>query len=338
MGNGLRIPGAERLRQASALHQTAPLVPLVRPRAMYSLLAFLSAAAAALTLAFLPGPAQATTSAAMAASCPAPREASAAELDALLQMTAMLMDSLQEQSPRVALIARSGLNLQALGLRYSHAGWLRPVGRGRDWVIRQLYYDCDTAQPRVFDEGLAAFVRGVASGTQPRLSVVWWPDEPTQALAQAVEDDGLALALLSPHYQAQAHAWSPHSQNCNQWLVEMLAAGLGGARNRQAAQHWLRGQGYEGTTLQLPWVGWRWAMALLPHMGLQHHPPQNLQALRLEVSMPASIERFVQKRWPQAQRMEWCLRGREVVVRRSWVELDEACNAQADDEVRPLPP
>lgn len=164
------------------------------------------------------------------------------------------------------------------------------------------------------------------------------PETPTALLARAVVDDSLALALLSPHYRAQAHAWSLATQNCNQWLVEMLAAAFSGARDRAAAQDWLRLQDYRASTVSLPWAGWLVAAALMPHMGLAHHPAENLLALRFEVSLPAAIERFVHRRWPEAQRVEWCRRGQEVVVRRSWEPLDMACTPGPEDERRPLMP
>lgn len=277
-------------------------------------------------------------------SCPTPVASTAAEADTHLQFAALVQAELAAQGTAVAMISRSGLNLRAIGQRYSHAGFVRPwsaaaagaPGAPGTWAVRQLYFDCETSQPRVFDEGLAGFVRGVAADALPRLSVVWWPSSAASELARAVEHTALALNLLSPSYQAQAHVWTTHTQNCNQWLAEMLAGAFGGADSRAQAQQWLREQGYRGSVVELPWVGWLMAAAFLPHMGLQHHPEEDLQALRFEVSLPAAIERFVHQRWPQAQRMEWCLKGREVVVRRSWDPLDAACTPGDADERKVL--
>lgn len=273
------------------------------------------------------------------ASCPTPPDSTAQEVDTHLQLAALIEQEWQARAAPVGLISRSGLNLEAIGHRYSHAGFLRAPGLELQTAppqVRQLYFDCETAQPRVFDEGLAGFVRGVANDTLARFSVVWWPAAASQALVPAVSNDLRALTLVSPTYQAQAHVWSLDTQNCNQWLAEMLAAAFGEARDRAAAQRWLREQGYTGSTIQLPWVGWLWAAALMPHMGLQDHPEDDLLARRFQVSMPASVERFVRQRWPQAERVEWCLRGREVVVRRGWVPLDEHCSPAAGDERKPL--
>jgi len=266
-------------------------------------------------------------------SCTTPAIQPAAELDAHLQLTALIQDEWRRRGAPVALISRSGLDLRPIGHRYSHAGFMTGASS-----VRQLYFDCAAARPRIFDEGLAGFVLGVASQDTSRFSVVWWPAQPAAVLAQGVTDDVLAMAILSPAYQAHAHAWSLQSQNCNQWVVEMLAASFGGGTRREAAQRWLRERGYEGSAVQLPWVGWLLAAAVIPHLGLQHHPEDNLQALRLEVSLPASVEAWVRRQWPLADRVEWCRRGNEVVVRRGWQPLDDPCTPQSGDERRRLLP
>lgn len=298
---------------------------------------------------------------AASAGCPFPARAtppSAAEWGLYLGMAQHVQEALEAEGAVVAIVSRAGLNLRPIGQRYSHAGFLQPPvgqGRPRPWSVRQLYWDCDTQQPRIFDEGLASFVSAVASGVRPRLSVLWWPaarrsafqgeapepalsEEPAALLARAVADHDLALRLLSPRYQAHAHAWNLHTQNCNQWLLEVLAAAFGGGRDRAGAQAWLRAQGYEPAVVQLPWVAWLWAAALTPHLGLQHHPSEHLQNLQLHLTLPASVEAFVQQRWPQVQRAEWCWRGSELVVRRGWQPLDEACTPGEGDRRVALSP
>jgi hypothetical protein len=61
----------------------------------------------------------------------------------------------------------------------------------------------------------------------------------------------------------------------------------------------LRAQAYELAVVQPPWVGWLWAAAVMPHLGLEHHPQEDLQALQLQLSRPSSIEAFVRRCWPQ---------------------------------------
>ena len=267
---------------------------------------------------------------------------------------------------QAAVLSRAGLNLRRLGHDTSHAGLVHEAagkeaaGHDAPWTVRQLYYDCTTGEPRVFDEGLPGFVLGMAPGTRPRLSAVWWPGS---ALKRTATDDAAALALVGPRYQANAHAWSTLAQNCNQWLAELLAftlakqptqnlaqdvADTGGRLEtptaaaapepgaRRVAQDWLAAQGFEPSTIELPWAGWLVATALLPHLGLQHHPQGDLDTLRMRVVMPASIEGFIQGRWPQSQRLQWCLNGKAVVVREGWAPLNAECDPDPTDRVVPL--
>ena len=53
-----------------------------------------------------------------------------------------------------------------------------------------------------------------------------------------------ALALLAGEYSANAYAYSTRYQNCNQWLVELMASAWGAdAPRREDAQRWLRERG-----------------------------------------------------------------------------------------------
>lgn len=268
-------------------------------------------------------------------SCPQPAPAPTERLDALFQLSAWIRDDLQSRGAPVALVARSGLDLRALAHRYSHTGWLRPAG---GWTVRQLYLDCREGRPRVFDEGLAGFVRGVSADVRPRISVVEWPDGAAQQLALTVGDRGQALALAVGRYRAQAPAWSVTQLNCNQWTVEMLAAAFGAAPGRAGAQRWLAEAGYQPSELRLPHWFWLLGAALSPYTGLAEHPPEDLDRLVFRVSMPASLEAWVQRRWPAARRTEWCLNGATVVQRRGWEPLDDHCTPAPGDELRSLSP
>ena len=54
--------------------------------------------------------------------CDQPAPLSAAQQDRLLRTSALLEEALTASGRRVAIIARSGLNLRWFGQRYSHAG------------------------------------------------------------------------------------------------------------------------------------------------------------------------------------------------------------------------
>ena len=93
--------------------------------------------------------------------CDDPPRLSAAEQGRLLSLAAVVRSVLAEAGDGAALVSRSGLALERLGQRYSHAGIALPENAG-SWSVRQLYYACDERVPRLYDQGLAGFVMGLA--------------------------------------------------------------------------------------------------------------------------------------------------------------------------------
>lgn len=252
--------------------------------------------------------------------------------DRLLRIAALLKDELDRGSG-VALVARAGLDLSRFGLRYSHAGLGLAEGAGPRWAVRQLYFDCDEARPRLFDQGLTGFLAGSRDPERGFVSLVLLPPAAAEAVRAAALDRPRALRLLAGRYVANAHAWSLESQNCNQWLVELIATGAGalpdGPDLRARAQAWLRAQGYRPGVVD---AGSHWllfAAGFVPWLRLDDRPDPH--ALQFELSLPASLEAFVQARWPEAERVELCHVGPRVVLRRGGPPLAEACTAAPGD-------
>lgn len=268
----------------------------------------------------------------------------ATQRDRILRLAALVRATLDAADAPVAIVARAGLALDRFGEAYSHAGFALRDGPGGRWAVRQLYFDCQAGRPGLFDQGLPAFLLGAEQPDGNRLSVVLLPQRTAEGLRTAVGDDARALRLLHPHYAANAHAWSVTYQNCNQWVVEMLAEAWsdGSATNadadpRRQAQAWLRQAGYEPAMLD---VGSPWLMVaglFVPWLRRDDHPPDDLDAMRFRVTMPSSIERFVRQRIPQARRIEFCRLGERVVVRDGWTPLPPGCAAGPDDREVALP-
>jgi hypothetical protein len=105
-------------------------------------------------------PSAPSASSAPSAYCDAPPPLTAGQQGRLLRAAAVLADALEASGRRVAIVSRSGLDLRWFGQRYSHAGISLKASPGSPWAVRQLYYACDEKQPRLFDQGLAAFVLG----------------------------------------------------------------------------------------------------------------------------------------------------------------------------------
>jgi hypothetical protein len=269
--------------------------------------------------------------------CEASTAPEAARLAQALRMAAAVRQELARHDAPVALVARAGLDLRLFGQRYSHAGLSVRAHPDGAWTVRQLYFACDEGRPRVFDQGLAAFLAGNEAAHGPQLVVVLPGPAAGRALAQAARDDALALRLLGASYSANAHAFSVRHQNCNQWVAELMAAAWGGVAAagdaREQAQAWLRTQGFEPTVFGLAWPPLRPLAAFVRWVREDDHPQEDLLAWRYRVVMPQSLERFVRQVEPRSKRIEFCLRESQLVVREGWEPLQETCTPGPDDRV-----
>ncbi len=275
--------------------------------------------------------------------CDAPAEPGAAAQGRLLQLAGVIKSTLDGSGQRLAIVARSGLDLGRFGQRYSHAGVSLLGNPQSPWAVRQLYYACDEKLPRLFDQGMAGFVMGLHSAGEGFVSVLLLPPQPAAALEHAVLDDRRALGLLGAVYSANAHAFSLRYQNCNQWLAEMLATAWAPPGTppepgelRAAAQAWLLQSGYEPTVFDLGWRPLVWMAALSPWLHVDDHPAADLEQQRFRVSMPAAIDAFVRQREPLAERIEFCLARERIVVRRGWEPRAGGCEPGPGDAVYAL--
>lgn len=275
--------------------------------------------------------------------CDRPAPANAASQHKLLRFAEIVKNELNQSGRGLALVARSGMDLARFDQRYSHAGFSLRESENTPWSVRQLYFSCDEGRPRIFDQGMAGFVLGGDDPKQGYVSLLFLPPETSAQLERAALDKALALQLLNPHYSANAYAFGLQYQNCNQWVAEMLAAAWSDAQVRGAteearaqAQAWLRGQGYRPTAMELGWRPLMWLGAFIPWIHDEDHPPEDLAALRYQVSMPSSLEAFVRAQAPATQRVELCHTETQVVVRRGWTPIASGCVPEAQDLVLAL--
>nr|WP_242478638.1 DUF2145 domain-containing protein [Rubrivivax gelatinosus] len=293
-----------------------------------------------MVLATLAAPAQAG----LPGLCDRPPTLGALQQARLLQFSELIRRELAKADTGTALVARSGTDLGRFGIRYSHAALALRDNPLAPWAVRQLYYACDEARPRLFDQGLAGFVSGTDDAERGFVSVLLLPPEDGRAVQAAALDNPRALRLLGATYSANAYAWATRYQNCNQWVAELLADAWqpladawqpldGSSTPRDQAQAWLRAQGYVPTPVAVGSHALVFAAQLVPYVHTGDHPLADLQALTMRVSLPASIEAFVQRRLPGAQRLEFCHAGGRAVLRRGGGPLDAACEAGPGDEV-----
>ncbi len=284
--------------------------------------------------------------------CDPPDTLDAAQKDKLFRFGAVVKAELEKSGRRVALVARSGLDLERFGIRYSHAGFSLQTSPETPWAVRQLYYACDEQQPRIFDQGMLAFVLGMNAPEIGYVSALLLPEADGDEIERAALDNGLALQLLGATYSANAYPFSLRYQNCNQWVVEVLAAARGrlhgadapegslrgdaGSSLRSRAQDWLRAQGYEPSVIDVGWRPLMWATAFVPWLHNDDHPAEDWDRKVYRVSMPASIDGFMQAQVPGATRLEFCHNTRHVVVRRGGAPIAEGCLPGEADTVIPL--
>jgi hypothetical protein len=275
--------------------------------------------------------------------CDQPAQLSAEQKDRLFRFGAVIKTTLEESGRSLALIARSGLDLGRFGVRYSHAGVSLKTGLDTPWSVRQLYYACDENMPRIFDQGISGFLLGLNDPAVGYVSVVLLPAAEAAPLERTVLDKRQALQALGTSYSANAYPFSQRYQNCNQWVAEMLAAAWSGQPGidsagsgeglRAQAQRWLLDQHYQPSVFDVGYRPLMWLARLVPWLHDDDHPTEDLDRAIYRVSMPASIEAFVQATVPAALRLEFCHAGQRVVIRRGWEPIAEGCLPGEQDTV-----
>ncbi len=269
--------------------------------------------------------------------CDQQAQLSADQQDKLIRFGSIIKAELENSGQSLALIARSGLNLHRFGVRYSHAGLSLKASQNTPWSVRQLYYACDERKPRIFDQGISGFMLGTDDASVGYVSVVFLPAAEAAELERAALDNRQALQLLGPTYSANAYPFSLRYQNCNQWVMELLAAAWGhldDAENLRAqAQRWLKDQAYMPSVIDVAFRPLMWLGAFIPWVHGDDHPPEDIDQKIYRVTMPASIEAFVHATLPGATRMEFCHTDRHVVIRHGWDQIAEGCQPGEQDTV-----
>ena len=276
--------------------------------------------------------------------CDTAGQLTAEQKDKIFRFGSVIKRELERSGASVALMARSGLDLSRFSIRYSHAGLSLKASPDTPWAVRQLYYACDEGKPLLFDQGLAAFLMGTDEPSLGYVSVLLLPAAEAAMVERTALDNPQALALLGGEYSANAYPFSVSFQNCNQWVIELLAAALGGqgalpaaaaritTTTRHQAQGWLRSAGYEPAVVEAGWMAG--LTPFVPWLHRSDHPPEDLDARRFRISMPSSIEAFMQARLPGAQRLEFCHNSQHIVVRRGAVEpIAQGCSPAPGDQV-----
>jgi hypothetical protein len=183
---------------------------------------------------------------------------------------------------------------------------------------------------------MAGFVLGSHDPREGYVSIVFLPADAAQALETVALDDRTALQLLANTYSANAYPFSERYQNCNQWLIELLAVAWGDLSSegspRGNAQQWLQSQGYAPSIMRVGWRPLMWVADQMRWLHSDDHPEDDLTAAQFRVSMPAAIESFVHARLPDTTRIELCYTETQVVIHRGWEPIASGCRPAPGDE------
>ncbi len=271
--------------------------------------------------------------------CDRAHQLTAGQQDRILRFAAVVREELALADTDTVLISRSGLDLSRFNIRYSHAA-IAWRDEDKVWTARQLYYACEEERPRIYDQGMAGFAMGIDNPALGYISIVKVPAEAAQMLKEAALDKQRVLRLLAATYSANAYAYGLNYQNCNQWVMETMAAGWGhlddGADLRERAQLWLQQAHYapEPTPVNSHWL--MFASSFVPLLHLDDHPAEDRYALKLKISLPSTVETFVHEQYPSSERVEICHDGKQVVVHRGWTPIADGCVPGEGDRVVPL--
>ena len=336
-------PIAATARMLRRVRLRIPLFALTPARCMLAMLVAACASAGAAHASATgasPSSSPSSRSSGVSRFCDRSHELSAVEQDRLLRFAAVVRSELAATDGGLALISRSGLDLSRFGIRYSHSALAWQDRDSGAWSARQLYYACDEGRPRIFDQGLAGFAMGTDDAALGCIALVRVPAEAKPALQLAVRDNARALHLLAGSYSANAYPYSLRYQNCNQWVMELLAATWGelpdGEDLRGRAQSWLRDAGYQPAPVDVGSRWLLWASLFVPLLHLDDHPQVDLDTLRMQVSLPSTVEAFVRQRLPASERVEICHDAHQVVVHRGWTPVADGCRPGDGDRVVPL--
>lgn len=271
--------------------------------------------------------------------CDQSLELSAAQKNRVLLFASTVREELDRSGEGSAIISRSAIDLDRFNIRYSHAG-LAVRNNNASWRVRQLFYECEKEKPDIYDQGIAGFLIDNDSASTAYVSLVFVPGVLGVEMRRAAEDDNLTSHLLGEHYSANAYPFSTQFQNCNQWLMEMLAFAWGQLSlkddARAAAQQWLRESDFRPTDINVKHDYLMWASHFIPLLHDVDHPAANLEKNLYQVTMPASIESFIHRRDPQSYRVEMCMAEDRIVIHRGWSRIPDGCVAAADDQVLPV--
>lgn len=210
-----------------------------------------------------------------------------------LDLAVRTREALQRSGASVVLLARVGRDMSEYGLRYSHMGIATyDAGAGR-WQITHLLNECGTASSSLYQDGLANFFMDDLHAFETLVAV---PRAEVQQALLGVLRSRAHMSLHTPAYNTIAYPFSTRYQNCNQWVLELIASNMmepGMGSGRQPIQHWLEKSAYRPSSIRIS-AGKRLGAGLFSkNVRFDDHPAESGREGRYQVVSVESVLSFL---------------------------------------------
>ena len=204
---------------------------------------------------------------------------------ALAERTAKRLD---ETGAQVVVLARSGQDLGAYGLRWSHLALAYRDGEGKPWRVVHKLNHCGTPVAAIYRQGLGEFFLDRMFRYESAIVVL--APEAQASLLPVLRDNQRVMQWHTEAYNMLAYPWSTTYQQSNQWALETLAGAMdANATTRRQAQAWLQLHDYQPTTLHLGAMTRLGARMTRANVAFDDHPNEKRFSDRIETVTADSV-------------------------------------------------
>lgn len=218
-----------------------------------------------------------------------------------LELAEQTRQTLLQHNATTAIMARVGQDLSRYGLRYSHLGLVYQTKPGHFAVLHELN-ECGSDKSGLYREGLGNFFLDDVHAFE---ALILLPPTALQPKIQQLLQSELALSSHHSHYNMLAYPFDDTYQNSNQWGLELLSHILSPAKlnGRPAVQKWLKQQQYQPGVIEVDPLSRMGAAVFRANVSFTEHPLKQRLNGSYEVVTVESVDAFLQKQWPQMQRL-----------------------------------
>ena len=167
-----------------------------------------------------------------------------------MELGSRLSTRLDQRGVRVALVARMGTDLSKHGLRYSHLGIAHRDGDS-GWRIVHLLSACETSTSALHEDGLGRFFMDDVVDFEAL--IIRLPPALEQSV-QAMVHSGDAATMHQPRYNVISNPNRLDYQNCNHWVLDVLAGAATGTLDRSSVQQTALYASYAADTIRIPYT------------------------------------------------------------------------------------